>query len=98
MNIGTVIKKARKKADLNQKEFAAACDLSQAYLSQIETNQKEPNLATLKSIAEKLELPLPILLYFSLEAEDISESKREAFLSINNTVNSIFSDFFDLPK
>ena len=98
MDIGKVIKILRKKQNINQKELAAQCEISQAYLSQIEGNQKEPHLSTLKIIAEKLNIPLPILFFMSLEERDISEKKREAFTMINPAIKSMLNEFFSTAQ
>ncbi len=94
MNLGTVIKNKRKQKGLTQEEFALACGITQTYLSQIEGNKKEPNLSTIKEISNKLELPLPILFFLSMDSEDISVEKREDFESISPKVKTLVSDFF----
>ena len=66
MNLGQVIKDFRKERGLRQGEFSDLCEISQTYLSLIENNQKEPNIATLKTIAKHLEVPLPIMFFLSL--------------------------------
>ncbi|HRP36742.1 MAG TPA: helix-turn-helix transcriptional regulator [Candidatus Dojkabacteria bacterium] len=94
MNLGTVIKNKRKQKGLTQEEFALACGITQTYLSQIEGNKKEPNLSTIKEISKKLEIPLPILFFLSMDSEDISVEKREDFESISPKVKTLVSDFF----
>ena len=96
MDIGKVIKEARKSKGLKQQPFAEMCGITQTYLSQIENNVKEPTISLLKRIAEKLHLPLPILYFLSLEKDDIEERKRDAYEllmpSIKSLVNQFFSD------
>ena len=94
MKLGTTIKDLRTKAGLKQFELAEKCNISQTYLSQIEGNIKEPNISTLKDICSSLELPLPILFYLSLEENDISSNKREAFKLIDQPVKSLIKEFF----
>jgi len=96
MDIGQIIKDVRKKQGVSQKKLALKCELSQAYLSQIETNQKEPNLSTLKVIAANLNIPLPILFFMSLEDNDISEQKREAFNVVSPAIKSMLNEFFSI--
>ena len=67
MDLGKTIKKIRKQKRQTQGEFALSCGITQTYLSQIESNLKEPNLSTLKSISESLNVPLPILFFLSLQ-------------------------------
>lgn len=98
MDIGKIIKDVRKRQRISQKDLAVLCEISQAYLSQIENNQKEPNLSILKTIAKKLEIPLPILFFMSLEENDISEKKRESFNVVNPAIKSMLNEFFALKK
>ncbi|WP_284651052.1 helix-turn-helix domain-containing protein [Flavobacterium terrisoli] len=94
MNLGTVIKNIRKQKGQTQSEFATNCGITQTYLSQIESNLKEPNLSTLKDISLNLDIPLPILFFLSLDEADIDPNKRKAFEIINPSVKSLVSEFF----
>jgi transcriptional regulator with XRE-family HTH domain len=94
MNLGIVIKDIRKRRGQTQQEFASTCGITQTYLSQIENNGREPNLATLKDISTSLEIPLPILFFLSLNEDDISPEKRKAFEIINPSVKSLINEFF----
>ncbi|MBF0693421.1 MAG: helix-turn-helix transcriptional regulator [Flavobacterium sp.] len=94
MNLGLVIKNIRKQRGQTQQEFASSCGITQTYLSQIESNSKEPNLSTLKEISGNLQIPLPILFYLSLNEDDITPEKRQAFEIINPSVKSLINEFF----
>ena len=94
MNLGVTIKNIRKQKGQTQSEFASACGISQTYLSQLENNQREPNLSTLKIISNELNVPLPILFFLSLNIDDIQQSKREAFEIISPSVKSLVNEFF----
>jgi transcriptional regulator with XRE-family HTH domain len=94
MNLGVTIKNIRKQKGQTQSEFASACGISQTYLSQIENNQREPNLSTLKIISNELNVPLPILFFLSLNIDDIQQNKREAFEIISPSVKSLVNEFF----
>src|SRR5688572_23425865 len=94
MNLGATIKKLRKQKNMTQDSFADKCDITQTYLSLIENNQKEPNLSTLKKISEKLNIPLPIIFYLSLDNEDVSPEKRKAFTMIDPSVKLLVKEFF----
>ena len=48
---------------LSGRDLAAACDMSAAYLSEIETGKKEGSLPVLKTIAKALKLDLEDLLW-----------------------------------
>lgn len=94
MDLGNVIKKIRKQKVLTQNEFASLCGITQTYLSQIEGNLKEPNLSTLKTISEKLNIPLPILFFLSMNEDDVQPSKRKAFEIVSPSVKSLVNEFF----
>jgi transcriptional regulator with XRE-family HTH domain len=98
MTIGSTIKDLRKKKNFTQIKFAEYCEISQTYLSQIENNLKEPNISILKTIAQKLNIPLPIVFFLSLEEEDIPEGKREAYTLLFPSVKSLLSTFFSDDK
>src|ERR1022692_1944116 len=93
MDLGTTIQQIRKQKGIRQNTFAVLCDLSQTYLSQIENNQKEPNISTLKQIATQLDIPLPILFFLSLDENDIPLAKRQAFNMIGPSVKTLMHEF-----
>ena len=94
MNLGNIIKKTRKQRNQTQEEFALSCGITQTYLSQIENNLKEPNLSTLKTISNNLEIPLPIMFFLSLTEDDIQLNKKEAFELIRPSVKSLVDEYF----
>lgn len=94
MDLGNTIKTLRIQKDLKQNKFAELCNITQAYLSQIENNHKEPNLSTLKKISSKLETPLPILFFLSMDNNDIDPNKKEAYKLIGPSVKSLINEFF----
>jgi XRE family transcriptional regulator, regulator of sulfur utilization len=96
MDLGNVIKNIRKQKGQTQSEFALSCGITQTYLSQIETNSKEPNLATLKLISKNLHLPLPILFFLSMTEDDVQPSKRKAFQIVSPSVKSLVNEFFSV--
>ena len=96
MNLGATIKNLRKQRGQTQDEFASLCGITQTYLSQIESNQKEPNLSTLRAISEQMNVPLPIMFFLSMTEDDIPASKREAFGIVNPSVKSLVNEFFSV--
>lgn len=94
MDLGIVIKNIRKQKGQTQGEFASLCGITQTYLSQIESNIKEPSLPILKTISEQLGMPLPILFFQSLTNDDVHPSKRDAFELVNPSVKSLINEFF----
>lgn len=96
MNIGGSIKSIRKKKGVRQAELAQRANITQSYLSQIENNRKEPNLSTLTSIADKLDVPLPILFFISLEEGDVSEDRTTAYSQLYPQMRELISDICDV--
>lgn len=95
MNLGEAIKKQRKLVGLSQGELAHACHITQSYLSMIEKNKKEPNLATLKELSENLNLPVPVLFIKAMDVSDIPENKREIYNAISGSLDSLVNSLFD---
>lgn len=93
MDIGSTIKNIRTRRGLKQNDLASQCELTQAYLSKIENNQKEPTLSVLKRIAAELNVPLPILFFQSLTMEDIDPKKREPFEFILPSIKGMLDPF-----
>ncbi|ANH81653.1 hypothetical protein A8C56_12280 [Niabella ginsenosidivorans] len=96
MNLGNTIKNIRKNKGFTQGQFATECNITQTYLSQIENNQKEPNLSVIKTIAEKLDVPLPILFFLSITEEDVKPEKKEMFNAVGDTVKEIINEIFTI--
>jgi len=94
MNIGNAIKDLRQQKGFKQTDFAVKCGLSQSYLSSIEQGKKEPTLGILKQIATALSIPMPVLVFFSLDKEDVAESKRDAFQLLEPSIKGLISDVF----
>lgn len=94
MNLGNTIKSLRQQQGIRQNSLAESCDISQTYLSQIENNAKEPNISTLKIIAKKLSVPLPVLFFLSLDEKDIKPEKRNAYNHLAPSLQSMIAEFF----
>ena len=94
MDLGLAIKSIRKQKGLKQNQFAELCEITPSYLSQIENNNKEPNLSILKIISNNLGTPLPILFFLSLDNDDINPEKEEAFKMIAPSIKSLVNQFF----
>lgn len=94
MNLGATIKSLRKQKGQTQEEFASKCGITQTYLSQIEGNLKEPNLSTLKSISDQMNVPLPIMFFLSMTDDDVQPNKRKAYEIVGPSVKSLVNEFF----
>jgi transcriptional regulator with XRE-family HTH domain len=89
MRVGSAIKAKRKEKSLLQADLARRADITQAYLSQIENNKREPNLDTLRRIGEVLEVPAPFLIFLSLSDEDIPEDRKEVYEAFRPKIEAL---------
>lgn len=89
MNLGGAIRNFRKKKGLSQIALAKKCSLTQAYLSLIENNKKDPTIPTLQKISSVLEVPVPIFFLGAISPEDIDESKRSFYDQLSPLLNNL---------
>jgi len=94
MNLGNTINTLRKQKGIKQGDLADKSGLTQAYVSQIEKNKKEPNMSALKRICEALDIPVPILFFLSMDKDDIPPKKRDAFEMLSPSIKSFIGEFF----
>ena len=94
MNTGSIIKELRKQAKLSQTNLAKACDITQAYLSQIESNKREPHISSLKKICEVLDIPLPVFFFLTIDEDDVPERKKETFRILFPSVKAFLVNIF----
>lgn len=94
MNIGHIIKQIRVSKKISQGFLANACEISQTYLSQIENGGKEPAKATLKKLSDFLGIPVPALVWLSIEENDVPKNKQRAFKMLAPTIESLVKSVF----
>ncbi len=94
MNLGNAIKSLRKEKGIRQNQLADTCSITQSYLSNIEANKKEPTLSVLQQICEGLSVPLPILFFISMDADDVSDDKKQLFNQMAPMIKQTFLKSF----
>ncbi|MDX2377414.1 XRE family transcriptional regulator [Microbacterium sp. LRZ72] len=75
--LGRAIREARTEKKLSMRALAAAADISQPFLSQIESGQTMPSLITLYRVANVLGLSPSVLLPASPQPESVHVSRRD---------------------
>ncbi|MBK7303006.1 MAG: helix-turn-helix transcriptional regulator [Saprospiraceae bacterium] len=98
MNLGDTLSKIRKKKGIAQVALAKETGITQAYLSGIENNKREPNLSTLKKLSEMLDVPLPIIFFLALDEKDIPVRKMDSYKMIAPFVKTTLSQLFLLDE
>lgn len=91
MKLGYTIKQLRKLRKISQGELAIKTNLTQTYVSLIETDKKEPTMATLRSISNVLEISIPLLILKAAEPSDFNNSEKATILLpvIDSMINQI---------
>lgn len=59
--LGTLIKKVRKEKGLTLEQTSKLSDISRSYLSQIESNKKNPSAVYLRRLSDILDIPYSVL-------------------------------------
>jgi transcriptional regulator with XRE-family HTH domain len=94
MTLGEAITSLRKKRQLLQKDLALKANISSPHLSLIEKDKTDVNLKTLASIAEALEVPLPVLFFFTISEKDVPEDKKADFQPFYSLINGLVENVF----
>lgn len=79
MNLGTTLRDIRKRKKINQKDLAREANISQTYISQIESGKRLPSIETLEKLGIVLGIPFQVISFMSLDADSVPESKRDDF-------------------
>ena len=96
MNYGKMINSLRvDRMKQNQNAFSESIGITQSYLSSIENGNKKPSTDLLEKIAKHVELPMPILFWFSITEKDVSAEKKEYFKSLKPTADALINSFFN---
>ncbi|GBD79436.1 hypothetical protein TEHD86_1783 [Tetragenococcus halophilus subsp. halophilus] len=75
MSFGENIKNLRLESGKTQKEFAQMLDISKSYMSELESNKRNPSIETVNKIAKKLNVSSIYLLYGKRAV--LSDNKNE---------------------
>lgn len=84
MNIGHALKMCRSAKALSLDQLAERTQLSQSYLSMIESDKREPTLSTIEKISKAMDIPLPIIIFLASEKSELEglDSETASRLSI----------------
>lgn len=92
------IRKYRKKLNLTIKDLAERTGLSIGYISQLERNEAEPSLSSLRKIAKEFDVPIYVLIEDEMENGGLT-IRREDHVSVRTKNNGIEYEFLSpLPS
>lgn len=91
MKIGETLKGIRKGKGLTQKQVEEKIGITQTYLSQIESGEKEPSGVMLRKLCKYYGTPHQIVVWQSLEEKDVPKLKRKLFADLKPAVDGLIS-------
>jgi transcriptional regulator with XRE-family HTH domain len=90
MTIGQILKMIRINKKLSQKDMADLLGISQNYLSQIESNRKEPSQDKLEEFAKSLKISKEALLIATTDVPiELNEKERNEFHKLQKNIVSL---------
>ncbi|AEW02363.1 hypothetical protein A4D02_35845 [Niastella koreensis] len=93
-SIGQTIETLRRKKRMKQGELAQKANITQSYLSMIESDKAEASTSTLSAIAEVLGVPYQLLVMASLSVTQISEDKKETYYKVVPLIQEMIDSYF----
>ncbi|WP_176049366.1 helix-turn-helix transcriptional regulator [Burkholderia sp. BCC1644] len=95
MNMGQAIKMCRTRRSLSQAELAGLAGCSISYLSMLESNQRDPSLSTLKSLAGALRIPTEILFFLGSDRDELVGMDKELSGQLARVALEMLSDTYE---
>jgi transcriptional regulator with XRE-family HTH domain len=90
MKIGAAIKQIRESKGISQGELARAIEVTQTWLSLIESGKdKRPSAPMIKKICTHLGVSEPMLYILGTEESDVPDSKRALFNELFPNIRSL---------
>jgi len=75
LQLGKALRLCRTQRDLKQSELAERAGICVSYLSLLERDKRDPNLATIQRLADALQVPLTVLIFLAVDQESIGLSR-----------------------
>lgn len=71
MNFGKALRTIRAAKHLSQAQLAKVLELDPSFVSLLERGRREPSLATVRQVAQKLHVPVYLMLLLASDEEDL---------------------------
>lgn len=95
MNIGRSLIYISNKKGLTQRELAKRTGLSTGMHSLIEGGHRDPSMIALRKISKGLNLPIPIIFWFSMDEEDLKFADPE-FIKYKKQIDELLKKSFKI--
>lgn len=96
MTLGEVIKILLKRKGISQIQLAEEIGKSKTSISQIINGAYNPSSETLANISRVLEVPVPVIHFMSLSANDIPEDKKQLYFMLSPMMDKYLSELFSI--
>jgi transcriptional regulator with XRE-family HTH domain len=87
MKIGIIIKNIRKSKRIKQKDLATKLGISNAYLSSVENDKKEPSLGLTKDLATHLGVPLYYFFIKAYDEKSLVGKQKKVFVKVKKLID-----------
>ena len=78
MLLGRILKHIRVFGNYSQSELAEKIDISRSYISEIESDKKNPTIDMLQKYSDYFDIPLSAIMLFAEEYDNKSNLKKKA--------------------
>lgn len=86
MQLGSTIKRCRTVRAFTLDELAVETGLSKGYLSLVESDQREPSLTAVDSIATALDVPIEVLVLMAARSEQLDDVDEKHLRRLKSAV------------
>ncbi len=94
MHIGEVLKEIRKKRGMTQVEVCNKLGFTQAYLSLVESGEKEnPSNEFLSKIGSLYNVPPQVIVFMTISEKDIPKENKKVFNKLKPLINKVIAEF-----
>lgn len=93
MNLGAALKRVRFEKGMKQIDVAAKAKVSQTYLSQLESGNKEASQSVVRGLCKVYDIPIATLYWMAMEPSDVKKSKLAIYNKLKPTIDELVTMF-----
>lgn len=92
-NYSKLIDLLKKKENINGNELAKRLGVSSIYISLIKLGKRNPSSTLLERMSYEFNIPVPILMWYTLSKENIKPDKQEKFKLLKPSIDKLINEF-----